>query len=243
MRMLAHRSGLLLALLSCASIPSFAQWTAAAYIGSAHTQNSFLDVEQPALGTNIRFHDVAYQGESFQPPLYYGIRGGYWFRRYWGAEVELTHLKIFARVDQPATVTGVLNGTPINSLSPINTIVQRFSISHGDNLLLANAVFHHQLWSSRGSDVPRAYIALRFGVGATIPHAESTIENAVDEHYQAGSPAIQLAGSLEVRLWRRVYWMGEYKFTRTRQQVDVSSGTAATLLQSHHVVTGPAVHF
>jgi hypothetical protein len=37
--------------------------------------------------------------------------------------------------------------------------------------------------------------------------------------------------------------MGEYKFTRVREQVDVNSGTATTLLESHHLVTGPAIHF
>jgi hypothetical protein len=222
---------------------SAAQWTAGAYIGAAHTQNSFLTIQQPALGTNIRFGDIAYQGESFQPPLYYGLRTGYWFHHHWGLEAEFTHLKIFAIVDRQAAVTGTLNGTPINSSVPINSIVQRFSISHGVNLLLANVVFHHAVGRLPEPAHPRAYVALRFGAGATIPHAESTIQNVTDEHYQIGSPAIQIAGSIEVRIWNRVYWMGEYKFTRVREQVDVSSGTATTLLESHHLVTGPAVHF
>jgi hypothetical protein len=84
---------------------------------------------------------------------------------------------------------------------------------------------------------------VRFGAGATVPHAESTIEGQADEHYQTGSPAIQLAGGAEVRLWRKLYWMGEYKYTRTREEVNVFSGTASSLLQSHHIVTGPVVHF
>jgi hypothetical protein len=243
MRALIHRCLVLLAAVSGLSLPSAAQWTASAYIGAAHTQNSFLGIQQPALGTNIRFHDTAYHGESFEPPLYYGVRGGYWFRRYWGAEVEFTHLKVFTKVDHPALVIGILNGASINSRLPIDNIVQRFSISHGVNLLLANVVVHQALWPSKDEKHARAYFALRFGVGATIPHPESTIQNVVDEHYQTGSPVVQLAASFEHRVWGRVYWMGEYKFTRVREKVAVKAGTAVTLLESHHVITGPAIHF
>jgi hypothetical protein len=62
-------------------------------------------------------------------------------------------------------------------------------------------------------------------------------------HYQVGSPVIQAAAGVEMRLWRTLYWTGEYKFTRTREQVNVFSGTARSLLESHHLVTGPVIHF
>jgi hypothetical protein len=243
MRAAFHCLLVLFAVAYCMNVPASAQWTAAAYFGAAHTQNSFLDVRQQALGTDIRFHNIAYHGKSFQPPLYYGLRTGYWFRHHWGVEAELTHLKVFARVEQTARVTGTLNGVAIDSQVPINSIVQRFSISHGVNLLLANAVFHQAMGRSREPGHPRAYAVLRFGAGVTIPHAESTIQNLVDEHYQVGSPAFQVAASVEVRIWERLYWTAEYKFTRTREQVDVNSGTATTLLLSHHFATGPAIHF
>jgi hypothetical protein len=243
MRVALHRLLALFAIAYCMNVLASAQWTAAAYIGAAHTQNTFLDLRQPLLGTDIRFHNIAYQGESFQPPLYYGLRTGYWFRRHWGVEAELTHLKVFARVEQTARVTGTLNGFAIDSQVPINSIVQRFSISHGVNLLLANVVFHHGIGRSREPAHPRAYAVLRFGAGTTIPHAESTIQNVVDEHYQVGGPAFQVAASVEARLWERLYWTGEYKFTRSREQVDVNSGTATTLLVSHHLATGPVIHF
>lgn len=232
----------LLVVLFCLNLRCTAQWIASGYIGAAHTMNSGLTIRQPALGTDVRFHDISYRGESFQKPLYYGFRGGYLFRPKWGVEVEFTHLKVFANVNQPATVTGILNGAPIDARQPVNAILQRFSISHGVNLLLTNAIFRQALWRSN-LRAARAYVNVRLGAGATIPHAESTVQGRADEHYQAGSPALQFAGSIELRIWKRWYWMGEYKFTRTREQVDVSSGTANSLLQSHHVVTGPSVHF
>ncbi len=83
----------------------------------------------------------------------------------------------------------------------------------------------------------------KLGAGATLPHAESTILNVSEEHYQLGRPALQFAGGAELRVWRKFYWMAEYKLTRNRQRVDVPSGTVEMLLLSHHGVTGLAVHF
>jgi hypothetical protein len=227
----------------CLNLHCGAQWIAGAYIGEAHTLNSGLTIRQPALATDISFHDISYRGESFQTPLYYGVRAGYFFHPKWAVEAEFTHLKVFANVNQTATVTGILNGTLIDAREPVNTIVQRFSISHGVNLLLANAIFRHELWRSNDEKSAGAYVSLRLGAGATIPHAESTVQQRTDEHYQVGSPALQFAGTIELRICKRWYWMGEYKFTRTREQVDVSSGIAKSLLQTHHVVTGPSIHF
>jgi hypothetical protein len=57
------------------------------------------------------------------------------------------------------------------------------------------------------------------------------------------SPVIQLGGGVELSVWRKLHWMGEYKYTRADEQVNVYSGSATTLLQSHHVVTGPVIEF
>jgi hypothetical protein len=237
------RSRIVLLFICGASLPCLAEWTAGGYLGAAHTQASTLSLRQPSIATDIHFTGVRYAGESFQAPLYYGLRPGNFFSRQWGAEVELIHLKVFAKVDQPALVSGILNGVSIRSRAPISTIVQRFSISHGVNLLLANAVFRQRLWGPVHEHPSRALLNLRFGVGATIPHPESTVQGHAEEHYQVGSPVIQIAGGIELRLWNHLYWTGEYKFTRTREQADVFSGTATTLLRSHHVVTGPVIHF
>jgi hypothetical protein len=233
----------ILLIVFCISLRCTAQWSLAGYIGQAHTLDSSLAIRQPALETDIRFSSISYRSESFQPPLYYGVRTGYNFAEHWGVEAELTHLKVFANVDQLSSVTGILNAAQINSTLPVNTIVQRFSISHGVNLLLANAIFRHELGRSVHGKLAPPYFVLRAGAGASIPHAESTIQGRADEHYQIGNPAFQLAASIEVRAWHRLYWSGEYKFTRTHEHVDINSGSAATLLESHHIVTGPVIHF
>ena len=131
----------------------------------------------------------------------------------------------------------------MNSVGPLSNIVQHFAVSHGVNLLLANAVFRQPLWNSPGQSSPRAVLKLSIGGGTTLPHAESLIQGHGDQHYQVGSPAIQLSGGLELRAWHRLYWSGEYKFTRTREQVDIFAGKITTLLDSHHLLTGPVIHF
>lgn len=146
-------------------------------------------------------------------------------------------------MNEQSNVSGVLNGAPTNSIEPLNFIVQHFAISHGVNLLLANAVFRQPQWNGLTQSSPRALLTLSVGGGTSLPHAESVIEGHADEHYQVGSPAIQFAGSLELRVWQRLYWSGEYKFTRTHEQVAVFDGRVTVLLQSHHVVTGPVIHF
>lgn len=237
------RSAGFLCLLWLVALPLRAQWQAAGFVGGAHTQDSFLSVRQPALGTILRFHPVAFSGKSFQGPLYYGGRGGYFFSRYLGVEAEYIHLKVFARVDRPGMASGVDRGTPISTELPLGNIVQRFSISHGVNLLMANAALRHPVGASTDQSRPRLLLNLRAGLGVTIPHPETQINGVADEHYQVGSMVFQLAPGAELRLWDRVYWLADYKYTHTRQRVDIFSGTAETLLNSHHGVTGISLHF
>jgi hypothetical protein len=234
----------LVVLCLCIAIPAVAQWEVAGYIGSAFTQNSDLTLRQPSLRTNLRFGNISYRGESFQSPVYYGVRGGYTFRPHWAGEIEFTHLKVFANVNQSVPINGTLNGAPVSTRQPMNTIIQGFGISHGVNLLMGHIVFRQPLWRPAPRHAQgRLILTFRLGAGTTIPHAETIIEGHANEHYQIGSPVIQLGGGVELSVWRKLHWMGEYKYTRTDEQVNVYSGNATTLLQSHHVITGPVIEF
>ena len=75
-------------LLSAAARPAQAEWNLGAYLGGAHTQDTFLLLQQPALGTSLRFPQVDFAGQSFDFPLYYGFRGGYFLGRRVGLEAE-----------------------------------------------------------------------------------------------------------------------------------------------------------
>lgn len=213
-------------------------WVVAAYIGGAHTASSTLTILQPSLGTNLSFENVRLESRSFDPPLYYGVRGSYFLPRmpYFGIEAELIHLKVFSNPQQRVRVTGVRRGTPANGELPLGEIVQQYSISHGVNLLLFNAAVRH-------APSGRVILSARTGVGPTLPHTESRIEGQSLEQYELGRIAWQAAAGAEVRLWKGLFVLGEYKFSRTRQSGKVFSGTAESLLRTHHGVLGLSYHF
>lgn len=223
--------------------PARAEWNVGAYLGGTRTQQSFLRVKQPALGASLQFRGVEYDGGSFEPPLYYGLRSGYFFHRRFGVEAEFIHLKVFAQVQRVVEVDGTLRGAAIHARVPMNTIVGRFSISHGVNLLLGNAVLRQDFWRPDGEKLGRLALSARVGLGGLIPHPESEILGAAEEHYEAAGPALQVAGGAEFWLWRGLYLLGEYKYTRARPELRVAAGTAETLLHTHHAVFGLSYHF
>jgi hypothetical protein len=74
---------------------------------------------------------------------------------------------------------------------------------------------------------------------------QDTHDNRADrslEQYEWGALSLQAAGGLEVRLGRRLYAAGEYKLTRTVQEVSVVGGAARTGLTTHHVTVGLVAH-
>ena len=224
--------------------PALAEWYTGAYLGTAHSVSSSLLLSQPSSGTQLRFSPVSYRSDSFKLPLYYGYRVGYFlpFAPYLGAEAEFIHLKVFAETDRSVMVEGQHNGRPANQRSRMDEIVQNFSISHGMNLLLLNAAIRYPM-SKVDRHPPRAFLMARLGAGPTIPHPESRIEGATLQRYEIGSLGVQGAAGAQLRLRGGIYALAEYKFTRTRQSVTVSGGTAGTLLKTHHGVLGLAYHF
>lgn len=214
-------------------------WVVAAYLGGASTASSDLTVSQPSFGNNLTFEDVRFRSRSFDPPLYYGFRGGYFLHRapFLGFEAEFIHLKVFTDPQQRVRVRGRRRSVPIDTELPLGEIVQQYSISHGANLLLFNVAARHRVAGGR------LMLTARAGVGPTLPHTESRIEGQAQEQYELGRVGWQAAGAAELKLWRGLHLLGEYKFTRTRQRNEVSSGTAESLLRTHHAVFGLSYHF
>ena len=231
-----------LAVLILAAAPARAEWVAAAYLGAARTASAPLAIVQPAAGTDVTFTAVPYDGESFRSPLYYGYRLTYFPRQesWWGFEAEFIHLKAYADTAQRTHVSGRHHGAPIEADIPIEAILNRFSISHGLNFLVFNAVARRSIGARAGAS---GYVVLvaRVGAGPTIPHAESTIDGVDREGYAWGAAALHLAGGVEVRVWRGLGAIAEYKYTRTRQTVDVARGEARGVFSSHHGIVGVAV--
>jgi opacity protein-like surface antigen len=213
-------------LLCLALVPPCAsgQWNASAYIGKAQTADADIHVINSS-GTSLVFHDIGFDDRSFDGPLYYGIRGGYMFTPSSGLEGEFIHVKAFARVNEPGT-----------NEAGLGLLVPQYAVSHGLNLLLANFVFRHEFNRRVG-------LSFRAGAGTAIPHPEIRAFGAALDEYMVQGVAIHFAGGAEVNLTPRLFWLGEYKFTRTRQRFHPNAATIENDFATHHLVTGFGFRF
>jgi opacity protein-like surface antigen len=220
------------------SAASLYQWAPTFYLGGTRTEHSTLTISQPGLGNQTIFSPVRFSGRSFDGPLYYGARIRYQLAviPWLGVETEFIHLKVYADAAQTVQASGQRAGQSINRQMPLNEIVQQYSISHGVNLLLFNSVLTYPL-------TRQLSVTGRVGVGPTIPHTESTIDGRHQEQYEWGKVAWQGAGGVEIRLYRGLFALLEYKFTRTNQRGSVSSGDAQSLLRTHHGIFGLGYRF
>jgi lipid A oxidase len=226
--------------------PAGAEWVIAGYFGIAATSRTYLAVTQSASHTSVRFDPVDYEGRSFTLPPYYGYRGAYFFVSpgWFGLEGEVIHMKVFARTGEIVPASGTIDGAPIAAAVPLDGLVQRFSISHGQNMLLVNAVARHAFGECGDFRTARLVALARVGAGPTLPHVESTIGGVADERYERGSFGFQAAGGVELLLWKKLHVLAEYKLTRCRQSVRAAAGASVeTLLTSHHFVFGASWHF
>ncbi len=226
--------------------PAAAQWVIAGYFGTAATSRTFLHVTRPASQTAVRFDSVDYQGRSFNLPPYYGYRGAYFFPSpgWFGIEGEVIHMKVYTQPDQIVPASGTIDGAAVAAAIPLGTLVQRFSLSHGQNILLVNAVLRHAFGECGDYRTARLVAVARAGAGPTLPHVESRIAGIGDERYERGAVAFQAAGGIEVLLWKHLHALAEYKFTRCRQAIDAAAGARIeTLLTTHHFAFGASWHF
>jgi hypothetical protein len=210
-----------------------------AYLGTAWTRPTTLTLSQPAFDTRLAFAGVRLETRALESPPYYGVRLG---RRLasplpFGLEVELIHLKVHADPAQRVRAAGVHLSRPLAQEIRLGEVVQRYSISHGVNLVLANVV---AAWSHPAR---RWAFEARLGLGPTVPHTESTIDGRAQQQYEAGRLGWQMAAGVRRHLAGPLQAALEYKHTRTRQRGRVAGGEVEALLRSHHLAFGLRVDF
>jgi len=185
----------LLALLTAAA-DARADWLFAGYMGASGTSSNTLTVT-PTTGVPFSLDDVAYKGEAFRSPWYYGVRVSFVAPgdvRSLSPEVEWTHAKAIAQIDQ--------RSAELNA----------FQQSHGLNFLLGNLAYRFApLCAGRCTPVVRG------GAGISTPHVESTFRNVHQEQYQRGGFAWQVGGGVEYRLWQFVYGVADARITRVSE--------------------------
>jgi hypothetical protein len=220
-----------------------AEWMVTGFAGGASTRDSSLALSIPTDGTAVTLSPIHYDSRSFDAPIYYGYRIGFFPNGGpFGVDAELIHLKVYADTARSATARGTVGGGAADGTGPIASIIERFSISHGVNLLLVNAAARWQR-GKRSGEEPRWIVTVRFGAGASVPHAESTVGGVTLERYEWGAFAMQGSAGSELRITGPIYALAEYKLTRTVQDVTIAGGSARTPLTTQHLVGGVAVHF
>jgi hypothetical protein len=228
--------GLALVLLALAA-PAQAQLYGSLYFGTNNTQAADIEISQPSRDTTLTFRDVEFDARPFTAPQYYGVRIGYFFgeaRRY-GTEVELIHLKVIGRTEETYEVSGRVNGQSIGP-TPIrmDTLVQRYSMTHGLNFLLVNFVARRPLGESRVALMGRA------GAGPTYPHAETTVGNLPQEQYEIAGLGVHVSAGVDVKLASWLSAMSEYKLTLAQPKISIADGTGQMWATSHQLAFGLA---
>jgi hypothetical protein len=169
-------TGFAIALLALA-IPSqlWAEAFLDLYLGKSFTQDSDIHIEQRPLANDYTFEGVAFHDNSFKDPPYYGLRAGYFFERHpWlGLGVEFFHFKTSADTSEVRPLRGTRNGSPVAGAVPVNSVVQRFAITHGVNYLTLDALFRYPLLPSP-ERFPHGRLQLYagMGLGPVIAHPE-----------------------------------------------------------------------
>ena len=220
----ARRSLLLFAAAALLSVArdARAEWVFAAYLGGSWTAPATLTVDLPSHGSRATWPDVPFDSRSLESPPYYGYRIGWFPSRTtrFGAEGELIHLKVYARP---------------GALGPA---VQRFSISHGLNLVLANVIWRQPIGAAR-----RIGLSVRGGAGFAVPRAESDVFGMPQEQYEVSSLALQAAVGPQVRIATHLGVLAEYKLTTANPSVSVSGGTIKGRFTSQHLAAGLEVRW
>lgn len=190
------------------------------YGGISGTLDSDVDVESGA--TDLTLDDVPFDGESFDSPIYYGVRGTYWLEGMpsYGVMLDFTHAKAVADEGEIAPTFDELQ------------------FSHGLNTLTLNGLYRHPLsWITPYAGV---------GVGVSVPHVEIDLAGggSSTDGYQFGGLAAQALAGMEFPLGDRFALFAEYKFSYTPLDIDLDGGgSLETDLFTNQAMLGLSVRF
>jgi len=218
-----------------------------AFMGKSFTQDSDLRIKQSRLGNDYTFEGVSFRDDSFTDPPYYGLRAGYFFERYpWlGLGVEFFHMKITAETSDVRPVEGTRNGVALSGVARVNSLVQRFAVTHGVNYLTLDALLRYPLLQSP-ERFPKGRLQLYTGVGLgpVIGHPETRVENVRSEPgYELAGLGVQGFVGARFLILKYLGVFTEYKFSHSALEVAAPSGTGRVQENTHHVVGGITIHF
>lgn len=205
------------------------------YFGKNIPQSTYLKISQDINKTFLRFENIQLKDKAFEFPLYYGMKLSYdlkFINPRVFAELEFIHSKVYSDPSQVVKVFGIYRDLPIDTLMRLGDIVQNFSISHGLNYTILNFGYKINLNSA-------TLAFLKFGVGLSIPHFETTIDSLSFERYELEGFVVQFSGGFSLKIYKRVSNFIELKYTSGEiLNAGIFGGTAETFIKMWHIVLG-----
>jgi lipid A oxidase len=148
-----------------------------------------------------------WDGKSFDPPPYWGVRGTYWFNSGpgWSVALDYVHAKAYADLDFKTDPT-----------------YSRLEFTDGLNLLTLNAMYR---FAPVLNDRLVPYVGA--GAGLSIPHVEVSLKAYPDQNtfeYQLTGVAAQALAGLEYRLGSSWSVFAEARLSYARVEADLAGG-------------------
>ncbi|MFZ3582898.1 outer membrane protein [Loktanella sp. DJP18] len=163
---------------------------------------------------------VKWEGRSFDPPPYYGVRATYWASERFGYGLDFTHTKVYSSDESR-------EGTPFTTLE----------FTDGLNTLTANA---YRRFDPVGGATP--YVGA--GIGLAIPHVEVANGTTSTLGYQVTGPAATVLAGVSYPVSDRFAVFGEYKFTYSQNEAELDGGgTLKTDIITNAVNVGVSFNF
>ncbi|EAR52902.1 hypothetical protein OG2516_10581 [Oceanicola granulosus HTCC2516] len=170
------------------------------YLGAQSSPHSRVHVEGDRVIPDEDFL-IGWEGRSFDPPPYYGLRVTNWSGANFGYGLDFVHAKVYAGDDDRRDAG-----------------YDTLEFTDGLNVLTLNGYYR---WPQRfGQLTP--YVGA--GVGVAVPYVEVEKGGSSTFGYQYTGPAVTLIGGASYPLTDRVSVFGEYKGTYSMNEAELDSG-------------------
>jgi len=216
------------------------------YLGVASTHDSDVKLNRPG-GTNLTFSDVSWDDNSFDPPFYYGLRVGYWFKNSpnWGTAIDLTHAKMYSELNKTVSVSGTRSGASVSDTERLGDTFEILEFTDGHNLLTLNGMYR---WTGLGDSeqkfISRLQPYMLAGLGIAIPHVEVAVEGDTTLEFQYTGLAALAGVGLDIDITRWFSLFAEYRLSYSEIDADlVGGGTLKTKPWTHHLNFGVTFSF
>ncbi len=221
-----------------------AEFVLSIFSGASLVEDNDLRLHQP--GANLTFHNASYRTQDFESPFYYGARLAYFLPKHsnWGFGLEFFHSKMYLETGDSLQVTGSRAGVDVNDTERVNNTITAFSLSHGLNILAADALYRWQFGEQGRDFISRLQPYVGGGIGVAIPHVESQIQNVSFEEYQLDGPAFLAFVGVNFDLAKHLGLFVEYKFSYVELgNLEVPGGSYEVSPMIHHFIAGLSVKF